>query len=308
MTPCALVGDRLADDCDVGRRGGSRGAASHAHGRRSRPFVERSADVRHDCSVGLQRVAIHTPANRPDERSSLSHADRGQGTQPSGHRRAARAASTRRFDKVAKQVSPLAVLEVELCEERNPANPDNQVAEATLLPQGRDAARQEASRDLKHSINLIADELAPPGQAAPRQAPRPARGARGRRGPAGRHRGRRRGPGRGRGGASGRSEKPGAAGPRDRGALSLTPCRSSTAPCAWAKASSSSSTPSASTHQRVGAGARAARRRRAARAVRRAARARARRRVARRPAAGDLRRRARDRAAARWACATSTSS
>ena len=39
---------------------------------------------------------------------------------------------TRRFDKVGKQVSELAVLQVEVFEERNPANPDSQVAEATL--------------------------------------------------------------------------------------------------------------------------------------------------------------------------------
>jgi putative sigma-54 modulation protein len=66
---------------------------------------------------------------------------------------------TRRFDKVAKQVSPLAVLEVELCEERNRANPDNQVAEATLYLKGVTLRAKDASRDLKHSINLIAEEL-----------------------------------------------------------------------------------------------------------------------------------------------------
>ena len=38
----------------------------------------------------------------------------------------------RRFEKVDKQVSDLATLEVELSEERNPANPDHMVAEATL--------------------------------------------------------------------------------------------------------------------------------------------------------------------------------
>jgi putative sigma-54 modulation protein len=67
---------------------------------------------------------------------------------------------TRRFDKVAKQVSPLAVLEVELCAERNPAIADNQVAEATLYLKGVTLRAKESSRDLKHSINLIADELA----------------------------------------------------------------------------------------------------------------------------------------------------
>jgi ribosome hibernation promoting factor len=66
----------------------------------------------------------------------------------------------RRFEKVAKQVSPLAVLEVELCEERNPANPDNQVAEATLRLKGTTLRARESSRDIKHSINVISDELA----------------------------------------------------------------------------------------------------------------------------------------------------
>ena len=59
-----------------------------------------------------------------------------------------------------KQVSALAVLEVELFEERNPANPDSQVAEATLHLKGVTLRAREASRDLKHSINLISDELA----------------------------------------------------------------------------------------------------------------------------------------------------
>jgi putative sigma-54 modulation protein len=66
---------------------------------------------------------------------------------------------TRRFDKIAKQVSELAVLEVEICEERNPANPDPQVAEATLYLKGVTLRASDASRDVRHSINLVADEL-----------------------------------------------------------------------------------------------------------------------------------------------------
>ena len=65
----------------------------------------------------------------------------------------------RRFDKVAKQVSPLAVLEVELCSERNPANPANQIAEATLYLKGVTLRAKDASPDLRRSINLVADEL-----------------------------------------------------------------------------------------------------------------------------------------------------
>ena len=66
----------------------------------------------------------------------------------------------RRFEKVGKQVSELAVLEVELIEERNPANPDSMVAEATLHLKGVTLRATDSSRDIKHSINLIAEELA----------------------------------------------------------------------------------------------------------------------------------------------------
>ena len=41
-----------------------------------------------------------------------------------------------RFAKIAKQVSELAELEVEVCEERNPAIAESQVAEATLHLKG----------------------------------------------------------------------------------------------------------------------------------------------------------------------------
>jgi putative sigma-54 modulation protein len=66
----------------------------------------------------------------------------------------------RRFEKVDKQVSDLATLEVELSEERNRTNPDHMVAEATLYLKGVTLRAENASRDIKHSINLIADELA----------------------------------------------------------------------------------------------------------------------------------------------------
>ena len=65
----------------------------------------------------------------------------------------------RRFDKVAKQVSPLAVLEIELCVERNPANPESQVAEATLYLKGVTLRAKDASPDLRRSVNMVADEL-----------------------------------------------------------------------------------------------------------------------------------------------------
>ena len=52
------------------------------------------------------------------------------------------------------------MLEVELAEERNPANPTTMVAEATLYLKGVTLRAKDASKDAKHSINLVADELA----------------------------------------------------------------------------------------------------------------------------------------------------
>jgi putative sigma-54 modulation protein len=66
----------------------------------------------------------------------------------------------KRFAKVGKQVSELAVLEVELSEERNPANPDCMIAEVTLHVKGTTLRARDASRDMAHSINLCADEMA----------------------------------------------------------------------------------------------------------------------------------------------------
>lgn len=66
----------------------------------------------------------------------------------------------RRFDKVARQVSELAELEVEVLEERNPAIADDQVAEATLHLKGVTLRARDASPDIVHSINLVSDELA----------------------------------------------------------------------------------------------------------------------------------------------------
>lgn len=65
----------------------------------------------------------------------------------------------KRFGKVAKQVSELAELEIELYEERNPAIADSQVAEATLHLKGVTLRAHDSSREMLHSINLCADEL-----------------------------------------------------------------------------------------------------------------------------------------------------
>ncbi len=65
----------------------------------------------------------------------------------------------RRFRKIAKQVSPLAELEVELHEERNPAIADSQVAEATLHLKGVTLRARKRAPDMGHAINLLADDL-----------------------------------------------------------------------------------------------------------------------------------------------------
>jgi putative sigma-54 modulation protein len=65
----------------------------------------------------------------------------------------------KRFTKVGKQVSELALLEVELYEERNPAIADSQVAEATLFLKGATLRAQDRARDLRHAINLCEEEL-----------------------------------------------------------------------------------------------------------------------------------------------------
>ena len=54
----------------------------------------------------------------------------------------------RRFQKVAKQVSELARLEIELKEEKNPAIADNMVAEATLFLKGVTLRASDNARDL----------------------------------------------------------------------------------------------------------------------------------------------------------------
>lgn len=66
----------------------------------------------------------------------------------------------KRFAKIAKQVSPLAELEVELLEERNPSIRDSQVVEVTLHLKGVTLRAQDRSESMTHSINMVAEELA----------------------------------------------------------------------------------------------------------------------------------------------------
>jgi putative sigma-54 modulation protein len=71
-----------------------------------------------------------------------------------------RARVDKKLDKVARQVSALAELELELSEERNPAIRESQVAEATLHLKGVTLRARECSTDMGHSINLVAEDLA----------------------------------------------------------------------------------------------------------------------------------------------------
>ena len=66
----------------------------------------------------------------------------------------------KRFQKVARQVSELARLEIELKHERNPSNPEGQVVEATLSLKGTTLRARDSARDFKHAVNLCEEELA----------------------------------------------------------------------------------------------------------------------------------------------------
>ncbi len=71
-----------------------------------------------------------------------------------------RAHAERRVAKIARQVSDLARLEIELFQERNPRVSDRYVAEATLYLKGITLRARDASPEMLHSINLMGDELA----------------------------------------------------------------------------------------------------------------------------------------------------
>jgi putative sigma-54 modulation protein len=66
----------------------------------------------------------------------------------------------RRFDRVGRQVSEMARLEVELSEDRPASGPANQVADVTLHLKGVTLRASDSSRDIRHAVNLAADELA----------------------------------------------------------------------------------------------------------------------------------------------------
>jgi putative sigma-54 modulation protein len=70
-----------------------------------------------------------------------------------------REAVRKRFSRVARQVSELATLDVELIEERNPAIADHYVAEATIHVKGKTLRARKASPEMLHSIHAIAEDI-----------------------------------------------------------------------------------------------------------------------------------------------------
>jgi putative sigma-54 modulation protein len=64
----------------------------------------------------------------------------------------------RRMDKISKQVSELATLEVEISDVRTPTDPVT--VEATLQLKGTTLRAKSASKDAKHALNLVSDDLA----------------------------------------------------------------------------------------------------------------------------------------------------
>jgi putative sigma-54 modulation protein len=63
----------------------------------------------------------------------------------------------RRFEKIAKQVSELAKLELELADENVPGDPI--AAEAVLHVKGTTLRAKEVSKDVKHAVNLVGDNM-----------------------------------------------------------------------------------------------------------------------------------------------------
>jgi putative sigma-54 modulation protein len=65
----------------------------------------------------------------------------------------------KRFRRIGRQVSPLATLDVELSEERNPSIADKQIAEATLRLKGVTLRAHEASPEMAHTVHELAEDI-----------------------------------------------------------------------------------------------------------------------------------------------------
>src|SRR3954462_9275575 len=65
----------------------------------------------------------------------------------------------RRFDKIGKQVSEAATLELEVADENVPGDPV--AAEAVLHLKGTQLRAKETSKDGKHAVHLVAENMEP---------------------------------------------------------------------------------------------------------------------------------------------------
>ena len=65
----------------------------------------------------------------------------------------------RKLAKLDRQLKPDTRVELELCVEKNPSVAANQVAEATVWLKGHTLRCKEASRDMKSSIDQLAEKL-----------------------------------------------------------------------------------------------------------------------------------------------------
>ena len=63
----------------------------------------------------------------------------------------------RRFAKIAKQVSEVATLDLEVADENVPGDPI--AAEVVLHLKGTQLRAKEVSKDAKHAVNLVADNM-----------------------------------------------------------------------------------------------------------------------------------------------------
>ncbi|MDX6568290.1 MAG: putative sigma-54 modulation protein [Gaiellales bacterium] len=70
-----------------------------------------------------------------------------------------RSYAERKLAKLDRMVHHDARVEIELAVERNPSVSDNQVAEATVWMKGHTLRAREASRDMKASIDELAEKL-----------------------------------------------------------------------------------------------------------------------------------------------------
>ena len=66
---------------------------------------------------------------------------------------------SKRFNRLGRQVSGLATLDVVLYEERNPSISDRQVAEATVRLKGATLHAREASPEMAQSIHKLSEDV-----------------------------------------------------------------------------------------------------------------------------------------------------